>query len=197
LSENPYDYQNRVGIHPISWQEFHGLCKGLALAIADGDPEIILPVGRAGFFPGTLLAHILQLELYPIRLSRRVKDIVVYKSPQWIVEPPSAVQNRRVLMVDDICSTGETITMVKEKVEALHSQEIRSAVLYAHSKGASVPDYIGLISDALILNPWDRKVLQDGAFQFHPEYVDALAEQGLLADETLRIEAPAIKIAKG
>ncbi len=197
MSENPYDYENRAGIRLISWQDFHGLCKGLTKAIDRFGPEIILPVGRAGYYPGTLIAQMMQVELYPIRLSRRVKDIVVYQRPQWIIEPTPVVHSSRVLIVDEICSTGETITMATEKVEALGAAAVKSAVLYAHTKGASVPDYVGLITDALILNPWDREVFKDGAFQFHPEYIDALAEQGLEADQTLPVQAAAIEIAKG
>jgi hypothetical protein len=60
-----------------------------------------------------------------------------------------------------------------------------------------VPDYIGLITDALILNPWDREILVDGEFQYHSEYVAALAEQGLEADDLLSLDLPEVKIAKG
>ena len=39
----------------------------------------------------------------------------------------------RVLIVDEISGTGETIAMVKRKVEALGARAVRSAVLYAHT----------------------------------------------------------------
>jgi hypoxanthine phosphoribosyltransferase len=197
MSRNPYDYQNRKDIRPISWEEFHGICKGLAEAVFRFGPELILAVGRGGFYPGTLIAHMLQAELYPVRVSRRVNDIIKHKSPQWLVEPPAVVKDRRVLIVDEICATGETILMVKEKVKALGARAIRSAVLYSHTWGTSVPDYIGLITDALLLNPWDREILKEGAFQFHPEYAKALAQQGLEPGPSLLINAPVFKIAKG
>ena len=197
MSKNPYDYENRTAVQPVSWEDFHSLCKGLVVAVSRFQPEIILPVGRGGYYPGTLIAHMLQVELYPVQLSRRVKDIVTHKRPRWLLEPPGIVQDRRVLIVDEICSTGETITMVKEKVAALGANTVRSAVLYAHTRGVSVPDYIGLISDALILNPWDREVYKDGRFQFHPEYVEALTHQGLDADGSFLIDALVIEIAKG
>jgi hypoxanthine phosphoribosyltransferase len=197
MSENPYDYENREGILPISWKDFHSLCKGLVVAVSPFQPEIVLPIGRAGYYPGTLIAHLLQVELYPVRLSRRVNDVVTYTSPRWLVEPPAAVQDRRVLVVDEICSTGETILMVKEKVGALGARAVKSAVLYAHTKGAAVPDYVGLITDSLLLNPWDREVFKEGTFQFHPEYVEALAQQGMAADASLLIGAPVAEIAKG
>lgn len=197
MSSNPYDYENRTGIRPISWEDFHGLCKALVSAVSHFQPEIILPVGRAGHYPGTLMAHLLQVEVYPVRLSRRVRDVITRQSPQWLLEPPAAVAKRRVLVVDEICSTGETLRMVVEKVRAMGASDTRSAVLYAHAKGASVPEYIGLISDDLLLNPWDREIWREGKFQFHPEYVEALRQQGVNADASLLIEATEFKVAKG
>lgn len=197
MSKNPYDYTTRQGIHPISWEDFHGICKALAKAVSRFQPEIILAIGRGGYYPGTLLAHLLQVEIYPVRVSRRVNDIVKYNSPQWLVEPPPVVRDQRVLVVDEICGSGETLTLVKEKAESLGAKEIRSAVMYAHTWGVSVPDYIGLITDALLLNPWDREILRDGSFQIHPEYVGGLAQQGVEPDPSLLIQAIPIELAKG
>jgi hypothetical protein len=197
MSKHPYDYSTRQGIHPISWEDFHGICKALAKAVSPFQPEIILAIGRGGFYPGTLLAHLLQVEIYPTRLSRRVNDIVQFKTPRWLVEPPPLVKGQRLLIVDEICGSGETIMMVKEKAESLGAKEVRSAVMYAHTWGVAIPDYIGLISDALLLNPWDREIMRDGAFQFHPEYVEALTHQGLEPEPSLLIQASPIELAKG
>jgi hypothetical protein len=102
-----------------------------------------------------------------------------------------------VLIVDEICGAGETLAMVNEKVKAMGAREVRSAVLYAHTWGVAVPDYIGLVTDALLLNPWDREVLRDGVFQFHPEYAGALAHQGMHPNPSLLIETTTIELAKG
>jgi uncharacterized protein len=196
MSVNPYDYENRAGVLPISWEDFHALCKGLAAALAPIQLEIILPIGRGGYYPGTLIAHILQLEVYPIRLSRRVNDIVIHASPQWLLEPPAAVKDRRIVIVDEICATGETLLLAKEKALQLGAASVRTAVLYAHTRNTDTPDYIGLISDSLILNPWDREVYRDGAFHPHPEYVEALNQQGLEPTPRLLVLAETTHIAK-
>ena len=81
MSQSPYDYTARQGIRPISWEDFHGICKALALAAAGFQPQIILPAGRGGYYGGTLLAHMLQAEIYPVRLSRRVNDVVKVSQP--------------------------------------------------------------------------------------------------------------------
>ncbi|HQF69677.1 MAG TPA: phosphoribosyltransferase family protein [Promineifilum sp.] len=194
---NPYDYSNRAGVRPISWDDFHGLVKALAVAVASWRPEVVLPVLRGGAYPGGLLAHILQVEVYPVRLTRRQDDVVVRESPLWLVEPPAAVAGRRVLVVDEMCSTGETLRLVRERALALDAAEARTATLYAHTWGADAVDYTGLITDELVLNPWDREIYRDGAFQFHPEYVSALAEQGLVAEPALLIAATPFVAARG
>lgn len=180
-----YSYEGRKGILPISWEDYFRLCKGLALAISAYEPEIILGIARGGVYAATLLSHMLQTELYVIRITRRVNDQVVYEMPVWIVTPPEAVRGKRVLIVDEICGEGTTLRMAKEAVEQLGAREIRSAVLYAHEQGKTLPDHIGIISDALILNPWDREIVQEGRFVFHPEYVHALTQQGREPDPSL------------
>ena len=193
---NYENYAGRSGVYPVSWEIFHGLCKGLAMAVAEFQPEIILPVGRGGYYPGTLLAHMLVVEPYPVRVSRRVNDVVIYDEPVWLVEPPPIVQQRRVLIVDEICDAGHTLTLVKRKVESLGASAVKTAVLYAHTRGADIPDYVGLVSDALLLNPWDREIYREGRFQMHPEYAGALALQGLSPDPSLLIDAPTIQPAR-
>lgn len=94
MSESLYDYTTRTGVRPISWDDFHGLVKALAVAVAPWRPEGVLPVLRGGAYPGALLAHLLQIEVYPVRLSRRQDDVVVRQTPMWLMEPPAAVRGR-------------------------------------------------------------------------------------------------------
>ena len=192
----PYAYENRDGLLPVSWAMFHGLCKGLALAVAPYQPDVVLAVGRGGYYPGTLIAHLLRVEVYPIRLSRRVKDVVTHKRPKWLVKPPKSVKGQRVLVVDEICDSGGTLKKVAKRARKLGASEVRTAVLYAHTHSMDVPDYIGIISDALILNPWDREIVEDGRIVVQPEYLGALRQQGAALTPSLLIDAPVQQPAK-
>ena len=196
MTQNSYNYSTRQGIQPISWDDFHGICKALALSLSHFQPEAIVPIGRGGYYPGTLLAHLLQIEIYPVRVSRRINDIVTYKEPQWIIPPPAEIAQRRAVVVDEICDSGETIVMVKDKCIEFGASMVKSAVLYAHTKSVHVPDYIGIITDELLLNPWDREVFRDGEFRFNPEYAEALLHQSLEAHSKLLIPAKAFQLAK-
>jgi hypothetical protein len=83
-----------------------------------------------------------------------------------------------VLVVDEICDSGETLRMVAARI-AETALTVRSAVLYSHTRGIEVPDYVGLVSDELIINPWDKAIVRDGELVPHPEYVAALRHQRL------------------
>ncbi len=186
-----YEYENRKGIKNISWDDFYGLCKGLALAVEEYKPEIIVGIARGGLYPATLMSHMLLTELFVIRLTRRVNDKIVYHDPVWIQRPTEYLIGKRVLVVDEICDTGQTLRIVKGELEQIGASEVRTMTLYAHEKSADTPDYIGIVTDELILNPWDREVLVNGEFVVHPEYIEALKHQNndQTTDYKLGIEA--------
>ena len=198
MSRSPYNYSDRNGVVPISWDVFHGICKALAAAVQRFEPQIILPILRGGLYPGGLISHILRVDLHPIRLSRRDVDEVTFTSPRWILEPPGCVAGKRVLIVDEICDTGETIDVARRRVGAMGAEEVRAAVLYSHSWGSDAAEYVGIESDGLILNPWDREVCLDGRFRLHPEYEAALRAQGLVAQrDEVALPTDDIRLAKG
>jgi len=101
-----------------------------------------------------------------------------------------------VVVVDEICDSGEIMIMVKEKCLALGVSTVKSAVLYAHTKAVHVPDYVEIITDELLLNPWDREVFRNGSFHFNPEYAEALLHQGLEAKTEFFVPAKFFRLVK-
>ena len=182
---NYANYETRQGVQPITWEDFHALCRGLALAASKFDPQVVLGIARGGLYVGVLLSHLLQKDFYAIYLSRRHLDQKVSEQPRWLVRPPDLVQGLRVLVVDEICSSGETLRMAKAELVRLGVNEVRCAVLYAHSWGIETPDYIGLVSDALLVNPWDHEIAKNGSIVYSPEYAYALNLQNIPPESVL------------
>jgi uncharacterized protein len=189
-----YDsYETRKGVQPVSWEDFHSLCRGLALAAARFDPQVILGIARGGVYAGALVSHLLRKNFFAVYLTRRSQDQKVSDKPEWRVRPPDLVRGKRVLVVDELSSSGETLRMVKEELVQMSASAVRCAVLYAHSWGSESPDYIGLISDALLINPWDREIVQDGEVILNPEYRLALELQNIIPEEIPSLTIGAIK----
>jgi hypoxanthine phosphoribosyltransferase len=164
-----YDYTHRSGVRRFSWGDFAALSTRLAELLAPYQPRIILGVARAGLFPATLLACSLRRELYPIRLTRRVNDKVLYDRPVWRVPVPPEVAGKVVVVVDEIADTGQTLAMAAESALVLGADRVVTACLIAHSWADPAPQVSVLTSDEFIIFPWDEQILVDGKWVPQPE----------------------------
>ena len=173
-----YDYVHRQGVEEITWERFAQLAAALAEQLADRKVELILGIARAGLFPATAVACALRRELYPVRVTRRVNDLVTYPHPVWKVDVPSDVAGRIVAVVDEMADTGETLALVADRARAYGAAQVITASLARHRWASPAPDVVALVSDALVIFPWDKQVYMDGQWQMHPELVEAMRMQG-------------------
>lgn len=172
-----YDYTHRNGVESITWDRFVSLCASLAERLASHRIDTVVGVARAGLLPATTVACALRCDLFPVRLTRRSRDEVVHRHPVWLVDVSPEVRGRRVAVIDEIADTGETLHLVARRVRELGAQEIITAVLVSHSWSDPAPDVCALVRDALVMFPWDQRVLVEGQWQLHPELVRALEQQ--------------------
>ena len=170
----PYDYKSRKGMKEISWEEFHQMCKRLAQKISQDDFDIILGIARGGLYPATLIAGMLRKEVYPIRITRRENDKVKWEKPIWKVDVPSNVKSKKVLIIDDVSDSGETLSIVSKRAREKRAKKVKTAVFLLHSRSKSKPNYSALNSDQCIVFPWDTQILVDGKWQLHPELAEAM-----------------------
>ncbi len=169
-----YDYAKRTGVREVSWEEFAELSARLAEMLAAKKIDTIVGIARAGLFPATAVACALRCELYPVRVTRRLHDEVVYDSPVWRVPVSPLIEGKAVAVVDEIADTGETLAIVAAQVRELQAERVVTACLVSHSWARPSPDLSALVSDELIVFPWARQVLIDGRWQPHPEVLAAL-----------------------
>jgi uncharacterized protein len=164
-----YDYAHREGVMPITWDDFATLSRILAERAEPYHPQVILGIARAGLFPATLLACSLRLEFYPIRLTRRYNDEVQSDIPVWKVPVPDEVGGKIVMVVDEIADSGKTLAMASESARLKGAAQVITACLVSHSWADLPPMVSALVSDAFIIFPWDRQVLENGKWVTHPE----------------------------
>ncbi len=172
---SPYDYERRIGFHEASWDDFDRLTAKLTEALADAGVEAVVGIGRGGLFPASQIAGALRRELYPVRVSRRVDDRVVRETPEWVVPVVDRVAGRTVAVVDDVADSGETLALVRERVEGLGAARVVTAALFAHSWSEPRPDVVGMDTDAFVVLPWDRTIFTEGEWRRHPGVESGLA----------------------
>jgi hypoxanthine phosphoribosyltransferase len=172
-----YDYAHRFGVRQLTWDDFASLARRLAELLEPYQPQIILGVARAGLFPATALACSLRCEYFPIRLTRRVNDEVVYEKPVWKVPVPPEVEGKIVVVVDEIADTGQTLAMVADSAAELRAVQVVTASLVTHTWADPAPQVSALVSDEFIIFPWDLEVLAGGKWITHPEIEAGLKAQ--------------------
>jgi hypoxanthine phosphoribosyltransferase len=105
-------------------------------------------------------------------VSRRFGADTVRATPAVLSEAPRAERDRRVLVVDETCDTGDTMRMAVAALVNAGAAEVRTAV--AFQTGPYQPDFHALATESTIVLPWDREVLRDGDLVPNPLYADAL-----------------------
>ena len=159
----------------VDWAMFGELCRALALKVArEYDPEVIVGIARAGVIPGAVVASILRLDFHSMKISRRSEDDdTIRERPEILSAAPRQVAGKRVLIVDEITTSGDTMRLALAAVRDAQPSEVRTATSFARTSGYR-PDYSALTMDANVIFPWDRKIFEDGELVVNPRYEDVL-----------------------
>ncbi|MDD4651508.1 MAG: phosphoribosyltransferase [Methanothrix sp.] len=143
----------------VSWDEAYMLSRKLACKIKSSGfhPDLIIAIGRGGYVPARIVSDFL---LHSLLTSIKVEhwDNAACKRPEAAVRFPLAVdiQGQKILIVDDVTDTGETLKVTVDYVRSLHAGEIRTSVMQHKIVSPIVPDfYAEVITEwRWIIYPW-------------------------------------------
>lgn len=139
------------GTLEVSWELFGELCRVLALrAGEDYEFDVIVGIATAGVIPAAVIADMQGVEFYSMKITRRS----VGDQPELISNVPVQAGGRRVLLVDEISTSGETLRLALASLRDVLPAEIRTATCFSRPGGYS-PDYHALETDADVIFPWD------------------------------------------
>jgi hypoxanthine phosphoribosyltransferase len=173
------------GFRELTWGGFDALAHVLARKLTYYDPELVIGIVKGGLFVGSALAGFLRREFIPVRLAKRSRDRERL-SPGVRSEVPPEVKGKRVLVVDDVVQSGETLRQATAAIAAAGAIEVRSAALVvhrSHPKARSAgrgeadkvakakdnrPDWFALETDDLVVFPWDYELRAVGASDQDP-----------------------------
>jgi hypoxanthine phosphoribosyltransferase len=158
----------------LDWAMFGELCRALALKVArDYDPDVVIGIARAGVIPAAVVASILGVDFYSLQITRREGDEQVRERPEIFSEVPPQVRGKRVLIVDEITSSGDTLRLALAAVRAAMPEEVRTATSFARTGGYK-PDYASLTMNAEVVFPWDRKIFEGDDLVVNPRYREVI-----------------------
>jgi uncharacterized protein len=158
--------------------------------------DIIVGLSRGGLVPARILTDLLETpELATIQISF-YQDIA-----QPALEPilkkalNLPIEGKKVLLVDDITDTGESIRLAQTYLHQQDPLEIKTATLYLKPQSITTPDFYEKRTSAWVVFPWDtketlRKIIQHRlGKRLLTEEVSKLVKAGLpklLAEKLLK-----------
>lgn len=143
----------------LDWNTFGQACRELTQQVVDSgfEPDIILSITRGGLLPAGAIAyaldnknvHIINVEFYT-GINERLP------APVFLPPLPSTnyLADQRILIVDDVADTGETLRHVRDFCDTTAAAESRVAVLYEKPRSIIACDYVWKRTDEWISFPW-------------------------------------------
>jgi hypoxanthine phosphoribosyltransferase len=159
----------------LSWDVFGELCRALALKVAQSGyrPDVVIGIAKAGVIPAAVVASMLRCDFFSMKISRDVGFERVRERPKIFSAAPREAANKRVLIVDEIATSGETLRMALNALRQVAPADMKTAVSFA--KGKYEPDFYALRTEATIVFPWDRQIVdQTGELLDNPHYDDLI-----------------------
>ncbi len=143
----------------MGWDSFQRLAEETARKIVESgyEPDFMVGLARGGWVLSRVLCDYLG-----------VKDLVSLKVEHWgVTATPDGkarikypfdvnLTGRRVLMVDDITDTGQSMIVAIEYVKSLNPLEVKTAALQHITGSEFTPDFYGdEISWRWVIFPWN------------------------------------------
>ncbi len=142
----------------LSWDEFYWDIFDLGRKIEESyKPDILIAIARGGWVVGRIISDLLEVSKVASIGVRFYKDVGVRDLKPEITQPLSVtVKDQKVLIVDDVADTGETIELVKKHVLEDNPQSVKIAVVYVKPWCKASIDYYVKKTDKWIVFPYEQ-----------------------------------------
>jgi hypoxanthine phosphoribosyltransferase len=142
----------------LGWLEFGEAARHLASEVVESgfQPDLVVAIARGGLLLAGAMSYALGIKSCGA-LNVEFYTGVDARLPEPVVLPPmidqTALDAKRVLLVDDVSDSGRTLAMVVDLIEA-SGAEVRTACLYTKPRTVLEPDFFWRRTARWITFPW-------------------------------------------
>lgn len=121
-------------------------------------PDVIVGIARGGVVPANIIADLLSVrQVVSIRLEFYADIAKPDMQPVITQFLNDEVNGKKVLVIDDISDSGQSLKTAKQYLIEKGAVEIKIATLYAKVATQTIPDYVEKITDRWVVFPWEIK----------------------------------------
>ena len=159
----------------LTWDDVQRLSEKVSDLIKDSgyEADIMIAISRGGFDPARIMSDQLNIRklaslqiIYYTGLNTRMDE------PEVLFPLNAQIEGLKVLVVDDVSDSGNSLILVKKYIEEKGASEVKLATLHHKPRSKFMPDFYAEEVDKWIIYPWEpRESVSD--------LVKMLAEAGM------------------
>ncbi len=142
----------------LTWDEIEKHCEVLCNKIERSGfkPEIIVGIARGGWTPARILSDMLNIdELFTMRIKFYTSIDKRARKPAIVYPVPVSLEGKRVLLVDDIADTGESLELAMHHLKEKGATDIFTVTLVKKPRTKVTPDLFVVETSAWVVFPWE------------------------------------------
>ncbi|GEJ58453.1 phosphoribosyltransferase [Anaeromyxobacter diazotrophicus] len=137
-------------LREIGWAEFGDIARELAERMEpEFKPDVVLGVVNGGVFLGGAIASYFRAEFRPIRVRKYGR--------RSVAQAVMALRGKKVLVVDDVTVSGQTLGAGRVTAEKAGARDIRTAAMVVRPAGHHA-DFFALETEELVVFGWDYQL---------------------------------------
>lgn len=151
---------NELEFEIPSWNQIYWFLLYLAKTIQSDNfqANIILGVSRGGWIPARILSDLLENPKLANIKAEFYMGATKSSCKPTITQPVSvSVKDKKILLVDDVADTGESIKLVNSHLKEHGASEIKIATIYYKPWSVIIPNYYAKKTPFWIVFPWETK----------------------------------------
>jgi uncharacterized protein len=143
-----------------TWSQIYDMLLSQAQKISTQNfrADIVVGVARGGLVPARILTDLLETpELVTIQISfyQNIAQPALKPILKQALTVP--IEGKKVLLVDDIADTGESLKLAQTYLRQQDALETKTATLYLKPQSITTPDFYEKRTSAWVAFPWDTK----------------------------------------
>ncbi len=154
----------------LTWEEIEKHCEALYRRIKQSGfkPEVIVGIARGGWVPARIFSDLLDVdELLTMRIKFYTSIDQRAKKPRIVYPLPLNLRGKRILLVDDIADTGESLELAQSHLRENEAGEILTVTIVKKPRSKIIPDFYSLETSVWVVFPWEvsetfRQIIKGG-----------------------------------
>jgi hypoxanthine phosphoribosyltransferase len=143
-----------------TWNQIYEMLLGQAqkILIQNYLPDTVIGISRGGIIPARILADLLETSEFATIQIKFYVDINQTKAEPTLKQPLTTnMASKKVLLVDDIADSGESLKLAKTHLQQQGASEVKTATLYQKPQSITTPDFYEKQTTNWVIFPWDTK----------------------------------------